>query len=114
MHPQNNSAKDCAITPPSPPPQFGPPSYEQAESLAPYCVHLLSRYRIWCLKSARDPPLTAYCLPRLQLHLHAHIFFFSRSLDPYFSIPILHFDKYLTLSRDDNSPSSDAGVNGER
>lgn len=96
-------------------PLFSPPSYEQAESLAPCCVHLLSRHRIWCLKSARDPALSAYCLPQLQpWSICTHIFFFPRSLDPYFSIPILHCDKYLTLSWDNNSPSSDAGVNGER
>lgn len=53
MHPQNNSAKDFAITPPPPHPLFIPPFYWQAEYLTLYCVHLFfprSRNRVWYLQ----------------------------------------------------------------
>ncbi len=131
MHPQNNSAKDCAITPPPPLPLFIPPFYWQAQSLALYCVHLFfSKKQKRSLASSgvavcvRMWSTTGVCaliwdylvIVCLQNHNQFTCSYFLILLvpHPYFSVPSLHHDKYLTLSRDNNGPSSYAGVNGER
>lgn len=42
------------------------------------------------------------------------VFSFSLAYKPpHLSIATLHYEKYLTLSPENNSPSSYAGVNGE-
>lgn len=98
MHPQNNSAKNCAITPPPPLALFTPPLYWQAESLARH-VSVCSEFGVfrcvWMCDCVRESvcmcmhvwsPTGVCALVKMLGYLHARTSLFYSAL---ISLPCL-------------------------